>query len=841
MKVAHFLLNDLNFVFILQITHCKKSRGKKYIVSEDERESVSPLKGEQNQQQKKMDEQGFASDSSSNDLLEKCPICLLTFRQQEIGSPSTCEHIFCANCIEAWSKNVQTCPIDRIEFQRIIVRESYENRNIVREINVDPNAKKELELEVELVDEEDVTNCEICNRPDREDVMLLCDHCNQGYHMDCISPPLSEVPEGSWYCDNCVDSEDEEDDGEEDLNMLYEDIRDMGIPESRLRVREVQQPRILRTRQNERIRAAIIRHSRASMGRLETVTTTTSTNSSNGQRGRPRTTTTTIKRRSTTNRSVSGKAVRKTQKRRRRRARQRTYVVEYDLNNFDEKFAIKTTKKVIKRRRRRRRARTSSKRGKTFSDGVRMTASKRLAEQMGVKPDPTYTSHLSGSTGGLSLFGGANDLEYFSDSDNGGNIESEIHIETGHGTALQTSVRISNYGSQRSRKGLILGRLQPNRAIPEPVVEQNNSNTDILSSIMNMQDRWHSATRNLERVHINSDGTLNLPKSNTRSLPNTLSTPINPSKEKKSAEQIPENGPSSGDITQAPIYSRGGGNANFIRGGGGGGGYNNRSNNQNNYRGGGGGGGNQYRHSTGGGGGSSGFGGGSTSSSGGINFSLVGRGNFNFSNNPNYNGPPTQQNNVTPFQQRTFNQRNQQNQQQNQNNQRNNANNNNNNQQRHSLPFSNICNDNMLQPQHQQQNQNNPYRGGIPQTSMPPPPTHLLLNQPPQQNLQSPLNENSLFGGLPPPMSIPPPNMNVAPPVRISVPPPPAPPPVVIPPPVNNSLFQLNSDYGNNDDDSNCPNFSIYSHESLQVAKSSETYPAITAEGSSNTANVAKV
>lgn len=810
-------------------------------MSDDEHEAKCQstnikTKLQQNQKQEQ-EEQGFTSDSSSNDLLEKCPICLLTFRQQEIGSPSTCEHIFCANCIEAWSRNVQTCPIDRIEFQRIIVRESFENRNVVREINVDPNAKKELVLEDELVNEEDVTNCEICNRPDREDIMLLCDHCNNGYHMDCLSPPLSEIPEGSWYCDNCVDSEEEEDDEEEDLNMLYEDIRDMGIPESRLRVREVQQPRILRTRQNERIRAAILRRTRSNTGRLETTTTTTTT-STTAMRGRPRTTTTTTTttatRRSAPNRtrSVSGAAVRKTRKRRRRRrARQRTYVVEYDLNNFDEKFAIKTTKKVIRKRRRKRKTRTSSARGKQSIDGIRMTASKRLAEQMGVKPDPTYTSHLSGSTAGLSLFGGANDLEYFSDSDHDGNIESEIHIETGHGTAVQTSVRISNYGSQRSRKGLLLDRLRPNLTAPNQVSEQNNSNTDLLSSIMDIQDRWHSAARNLESVHINPDGTLNLPSTNEGiSKQNTLNNNNKPVTEQNT------NGPNSNAITQAPMYSRGGGNTNFNRGGGGGG-YNNRSNNQNNYRGGNsGGGGNQYRHSTGGSGGSGGYGGSSTSSTGGINFSMVGRGNFNFSNNPNYNAPPTSQTNLSPFQQRNFNQRNPQNQQ-NQNNQRNNINN----QQRNSLPFASSHNDSSQsqqpQQQHLQQNQNNPF-GNMQQTCLPP--QSLLLNhQQSQHNLQTPLNDNSLFGGLPPPMSIPPPHLNVAPPVIMSVPPPPAPPPVVIPPPLNNSLFQLNTDYGNNDDDSNCPNFSIYSHESLQVAQSSENYPS--RAGVSNTFNAAKV
>jgi len=168
---------------------------------------------------------GFSSDSSSNDLLEKCPICLLTFRQQEIGTPATCEHIFCAACIDAWSRNVQTCPIDRIAFDRIVVRDSYASRQVVREVRVDlSKSKTELALDEEAesaaASEEELTNCEICESPEREDVMLLCDSCNQGYHMDCLDPPLDEIPAGSWYCDNCIDSEGEDPDEQLEVSLI---------------------------------------------------------------------------------------------------------------------------------------------------------------------------------------------------------------------------------------------------------------------------------------------------------------------------------------------------------------------------------------------------------------------------------------------------------------------------------------------------------------------------------------------------------------------------------------------------------------------------------------------
>jgi len=49
----------------------------------------------------------------------------------------------------------------------------------------------------------DVTLCEICRRSDREDRMLLCDGCDHGFHCECLTPRLNEIPEGNWYCQRC--------------------------------------------------------------------------------------------------------------------------------------------------------------------------------------------------------------------------------------------------------------------------------------------------------------------------------------------------------------------------------------------------------------------------------------------------------------------------------------------------------------------------------------------------------------------------------------------------------------------------------------------------------------
>lgn len=47
------------------------------------------------------------------------------------------------------------------------------------------------------------TKCEVCDSADGEDTMVLCDNCDDGYHLHCISPALRNIPKGRWFCDEC--------------------------------------------------------------------------------------------------------------------------------------------------------------------------------------------------------------------------------------------------------------------------------------------------------------------------------------------------------------------------------------------------------------------------------------------------------------------------------------------------------------------------------------------------------------------------------------------------------------------------------------------------------------
>ncbi|NWJ04471.1 PHRF1 protein, partial [Crypturellus undulatus] len=191
---------------------------------------------------------------SSDEDSENCPICLNTFRDQAVGTPENCSHYFCLDCIEEWSKNANSCPVDRILFNYISIRAHFGGK-ILKKIPVE-NTKTQGND-----GEDDPTFCEVCGRSDREDRLLLCDGCDAGYHMECLNPPLSEVPVDEWFCPACapmgISTAAETDHvSEEEVTALMADV----IPTtSRLRP-HVRTRAIARTRQSERVRATVNRN-----------------------------------------------------------------------------------------------------------------------------------------------------------------------------------------------------------------------------------------------------------------------------------------------------------------------------------------------------------------------------------------------------------------------------------------------------------------------------------------------------------------------------------------------------------------------------------------------------
>jgi PHD and RING finger domain-containing protein 1 len=138
-------------------------------------------------------------DSTSEDS-EKCPICLVTFAEQDTGTPDTCDHTFCVGCLKEWSKIVNTCPIDRQMFNVILVRRC-PDRRIIERMPVRP---RQLENQHEVIVDIAVAFCEQCGGCDREDHMITCTACHCIYHPECLIYPLDAIPSEEWFCSECT-------------------------------------------------------------------------------------------------------------------------------------------------------------------------------------------------------------------------------------------------------------------------------------------------------------------------------------------------------------------------------------------------------------------------------------------------------------------------------------------------------------------------------------------------------------------------------------------------------------------------------------------------------------
>jgi hypothetical protein len=138
-----------------------------------------------------------SKDGSTGGQSVKCPICLCEFGTQEVGSPESCNHSFCADCLQEWSENANTCPVGQEVYDAILVR-AHLGGEIVRRIHVEPRRHQ-------IEDEEYMQRCEVCGHIGFDDGIIFCVGCGHGYHLECVYPPLdtSPPPLKEWFCSNC--------------------------------------------------------------------------------------------------------------------------------------------------------------------------------------------------------------------------------------------------------------------------------------------------------------------------------------------------------------------------------------------------------------------------------------------------------------------------------------------------------------------------------------------------------------------------------------------------------------------------------------------------------------
>eukprot|EP00057_Strongylocentrotus_purpuratus_P028654 XP_011683128.1 PREDICTED: LOW QUALITY PROTEIN: PHD and RING finger domain-containing protein 1 [Strongylocentrotus purpuratus] len=321
---------------------------------EDEEEEDAYIEGEN-----EMDDAAISSEDEGG---EKCAICLRSFNDQEVGSPESCDHTFCFECIYEWSKNVTTCPVDRSVFSLILVRNTIHGE-IVRQMEVKAQ---------ETVDEDqDPTYCEVCGECDREDRLLLCDECDSGYHCECLTPPLIDIPIEEWYCPNCVDHDDESSE-DEYMSGLRRPLR---------RVREYARA-IARTQVAERVLSRVrqARELRRIDEEEQTGTTSTATRAPRVPKPRRKTT----RKRKTTKRKTTKRKTTKRKTTKRKTTKRKTTKRKTTSTTTT---TTGTKKKRRKTRRRKRKVRKGSAGARTAAPSVAKTIRRRIAGKLNlVKP-----------------------------------------------------------------------------------------------------------------------------------------------------------------------------------------------------------------------------------------------------------------------------------------------------------------------------------------------------------------------------------------------------------------------------------------------------------------------
>lgn len=150
-----------------------------------------------------------------------CPICLDDIHEWNGSKLDCCKHTYHTFCIIEESKRSTKCPQCRRAF-KTITRLAKDNSNRIWHMQC-KKVSREDEASIDNVndfvngissyDEDDAEidfdqiKCKVCNRGDREDVLIECDShtCSNWAHIDCVS--LESVPDATmnefWYCGEC--------------------------------------------------------------------------------------------------------------------------------------------------------------------------------------------------------------------------------------------------------------------------------------------------------------------------------------------------------------------------------------------------------------------------------------------------------------------------------------------------------------------------------------------------------------------------------------------------------------------------------------------------------------
>lgn len=132
----------------------------------------------------------------------QCAICIDDLHMQEFRGLLPCSHsAFCFQCILEWSQISNSCPLCKTRFNSL-QKVSYCGNILLAKMEcicVEDRDQKTPEYDPPYID----VRCMMCGTDTDEEIMLLCDRCDSGFHTVCIG--LRDIPElENWYCDECL-------------------------------------------------------------------------------------------------------------------------------------------------------------------------------------------------------------------------------------------------------------------------------------------------------------------------------------------------------------------------------------------------------------------------------------------------------------------------------------------------------------------------------------------------------------------------------------------------------------------------------------------------------------
>lgn len=176
------------------------------------------------------------------ELIEKgrCSICM-DYIINEQGQLECNHNQFCLSCIMNWSKLSNKCPLCMQKFFWVT--------NL---------ASKELLLVEDRGDDSEEissnyenTMCEVCGLGDNEDSLLLCDGCDEGFHIYCLN--ITQIPNlENWFCSECIQEQPEDAQILQSIEIMK--IQREELPKKRLRRNGSASPVSSKPRRSERLK-----------------------------------------------------------------------------------------------------------------------------------------------------------------------------------------------------------------------------------------------------------------------------------------------------------------------------------------------------------------------------------------------------------------------------------------------------------------------------------------------------------------------------------------------------------------------------------------------------------